>query len=304
MKITVIGAGNVGSLTALRLAQEDVAEIVLVDVVRGIAQGKAFDMQDAASLVKTPYVIGGTQDIAEVSGSEIVIMTAGLARKPGMTREELLHKNAQIMREVCRAIKEHAPEAVVVVVTNPLDIMTNYCLRETGFPWHRVIGMGVSLDAARFANIIARELRIPATDVDACVIGSHGEGMMPLARCTTVNNISLDELLPEDTVQSLITRTVNRGAEIVSLLGSGSAYFAPSAAAAALARAIARDEKRVIGVCGLLKGEYGVRDVCIGVPARIGRRGIEEIIELPLSEEERAQFAACADKIRAAAASL
>lgn len=288
----------------MRLAQDNAGELVLVDIQPGIAQGKALDMADAAPLVRCPYRIEGTQDIAAAVGSDIVVMTAGLARKPGMTREELIQKNAVIMKEVCEALKRYAPKAIVVVVTNPLDIMTNYCLRATGFDPRRVIGMGLSLDAARFANLVAQELKVPSTDVDACVIGSHGEGMMPLGRFTMVNGVSLDELLPDDKMRELVARTVGRGAEIVSLLGSGSAYFAPSAAAAALTKAIIKDEKRIIGACAYLRGEYGVSGVCVGVPCRIGKSGIEEIIALELHDDEKKAFLESAERIRSAASKL
>jgi malate dehydrogenase len=286
MKISVIGAGNVGSLSAMRLAQENLGEIVLIDVVKGMAQGKSFDLEDARHLCKINYQIKGSEDINQISGSDIIVITAGLARKPGMTREELLLKNAQILDGVSLKIKERASGAIVVVVTNPLDLMTYFALKKTGLPRERIIGMGLSLDAARFANLISKELNIPVTEIDPCVIGSHGEGMLPLPRFTMIKGVSLDELSNENKARELAEKTVKRGAEIVSLLGSGSAFFAPSAAISSLVKAIAKDEKRTIGVSTYLKGEYGIKDICLGVPCRLGRKGIEGIVELELNKEE------------------
>ncbi len=298
MKISVFGAGNVGSLTAMRLAQDGAGEIVLVDVAGGIACGKAFDLEDAAALLNIPYSVRGTDDPGLIKGSDIVVITAGLARKPGMTREELLQKNSAILKEICLHIKKLAPDALVIVVTNPLDIMTNYALKITNFKPQRLFGMGISLDAARFANLIARELKVSVTDIEPWVIGSHGEGMLPLPRFTTVKGVNLDESVDAARLDDLAKRTVNRGAEIVSHLGSGSAFFAPSAAVAGLVRSIVKDEKRTIGVCAHLNGEYGIKDVCIGVPCTIGRGGIEEIIQFDLNENELKTLRASADSIK------
>jgi len=287
MKISVIGAGNVGSTTAMRLAEAGLGDIVLIDVVRGMAEGKSLDLEDARAVLKYSYRIEGSDDIAKIKDSDIVVITAGLARKPGMTREELLAKNTAILKEVCLNIKKLAGSAIVIVVTNPLDLMTYYALKVLGFKHNKVIGMGISLDSARFANLISKQLNIPVMDIDACVIGSHGEGMLPLTRFSSIKGVKLDEFLDEAMADSLAKRTVGRGAEIVSLLGSGSAYFAPSAAIAALVKVIAKDEKKTLGVCACLNGEYGLKDVCIGVPCRIGRNGIENIIELDLNPQEK-----------------
>jgi len=287
----------VGSLTALRLAQEGVGEVLLIDIVKGLALGKALDLEDARPIVLRNYGIQGTEDIAQLAGSDIIILTAGLARKPGMTREELLKKNAEILKVVCAPLKKLAPKAKVIVVTNPLDLMTYFVLRATGFRPNQVMGMGVSLDAARFANLISQELNVSVLDIDACVIGSHGEGMMPLARFSQVKGITLDELLDETKIEALVKRTISRGLEIVTLLGSGSAYFAPSAAIASLVKTISKDEKRTIGVSAYLNGEYGVKDVCIGVPCRLGKEGIEKIIELDLNQEEKEKFTASAQAL-------
>lgn len=304
MKISIIGGGNVGSLAAMRLAQEGAGEIVLVDIVKGLACAKAYDMEDARAVLKNSYNITGADDIAVIKNSDIVVITAGLARKPGMTREELQVKNASILKEIAENIKKFCPNAIVVVVTNPLDIMTYFVLRTTGFSPCKVMGMGISLDSSRFANLISKELSIPPSDIDAMVIGSHGEGMLPLSRFSKIRGVSLDEFMDGGKVSHLINKTVNRGAEIVSLLGSGSAYFAPSAAVSSLVKAIAKDEKRIIGVCAYLNGEYGIKDSCIGVPARLGRNGIEQIIELALSKEELMALNTCADSVRKRAEQL
>lgn len=287
MKISIIGAGNVGSLAAMRIAQEGAAEIVLVDIAKGLAQGKAFDMEDARSLLKYNYNIVGTDDIQKINDSDIIVITAGLARKPGMSREELLNKNAAILKDISLNIKKLSPKAIVLVVTNPLDLMTYFVLKVTGFRPQKVFGMGITLDAARFANLISKELSVSCTDIDSCVIGSHGEGMLPLPRFTSIKGVSLDELLDTKKIELLLNKTVSRGAEIVSLLGSGSAFFAPSAAIASIVKAIAKDEKRNLGVSCLLSGEYGIKDVCLGVPVRLGKDGIEKIIELDLDNAEK-----------------
>jgi len=287
MKISIIGAGNVGSLTAMRLVQEKLGEILLVDIVKGLAKGKSLDLADASPILKYPYQIEGTDEIQKIKDSDIIVVTAGLARKPGMTREELCDKNAAILKEICLNIKKLAPGSIVIMVTNPLDLMTRFALETTGFKPTKVLGMGITLDAARFANIISCELNIPYTDIVPTVIGSHGEGMLPLPRLTNIKGISLEEFVSEEKVKELVKKTVARGAEIVSLLGSGSAYFAPSAAAAEIVRAIAKDEKRILGVCAHLDGEYGIKDTCIGVPCRLGKSGLERIIELGLNSQEK-----------------
>jgi malate dehydrogenase len=256
------------------------------------------DLEDARPILKYNYNLQGTDDIIRIKGSDIIVITAGLARKPGMTREELLAKNAQILKDICLNIKKLAPRSIVIVVTNPLDLMTYFAFKILGFGPHKVFGMGISLDAARFANLISKELNIPNTDIEPCVIGSHGEGMLPLPRLSKIRGISLEEFLDAKKLSALVDKTINRGAEIVSMLGSGSAYFAPSAAAAALTKAVAKDEKRIIGACAYLDGQYGLRDVCIGVPCRIGRNGIEQIIELDLAQEEKEKFINSAESIR------
>lgn len=298
MKISIIGAGNVGSLSALRICQEGLGEVTLVDVVRGFAQGKAFDLDDSRSIVKLNYQITGSDDISAITGSDIVVITAGLPRKPGMTREDLLAKNAQIVKDTARAVRKLAPEAILIVVTNPLDLMTKLALEVSGFKKERVFGMGLTLDTSRFANLIAKELKVNINDVEALVIGSHGEGMLPIPRLCSIKGVALEEFLSKEKTDELIAKTVGRGAEVVSLLGSGSAYFAPSAAIAELVRVVAKDEKRTLGVSAYLSGEYGIRDVFLGVPCRLGRGGIEKIVELELSEEEKEALVGCAARLR------
>jgi malate dehydrogenase len=304
MKITVIGAGNVGSLTAMRIAADGLGDVLLIDIVKGLALGKALDLEDARPLLKSNYSIEGSDDIAQIKGSDIVVVTAGLARKPGMTREELLAKNAQILKEVCLKIKELAHDAIVIIVTNPLDIMTLYALKITGLKPNRLFGMGISLDTARFINLISQELHLPATDIEALVIGAHGEGMLPLPSFTKVKGVSLDEFIGDDKINALISRTINRGAQIVANLGAGSAFFAPSAAIASIVRAIVKDEKRTIGLCSYLNGQYGIKDTCIGVPCRLGKNGIEQVIELDLSQNELAQLTKSATAVAQSAAQL
>lgn len=290
MKISIIGAGNVGGLTAMRLAEGGFGDIVLMDTAKGLAEGKALDLGDAGSILKNNYNIQGTDDIKKTEGSDIIVITAGLARKPQMTREDLATKNAQILKDICLNIKNLSPHAMVIVVTNPLDLMAYLVLKITGFKPQRVFGMGASLDTARFTNIISGELDIANTDIDAAVIGVHGEGMLPLPRFTNIKGVRLDEIVNDAKIEALVKKTVERGQEIVSLLGAGSAYFAPSQAIAAIIKTIVKDEKRTIAVSVYLDGEYDVKDVCIGVPCRIGREGIERIIELDLNEEERYSF--------------
>jgi malate dehydrogenase len=298
MKISIIGAGNVGGFTAMRLAQTGLGDIALIDIAKGLARGKVLDMEDAQGLLKSNYAIQGTEDLSQIKGSDIIVVTAGLSRKPGMTREDLLNKNALILKDIGLGIKKLAPQSIVIVVTNPLDLMTLFMLKETGFKPNKVFGMGITLDAARFANLISQELNASVGDIIACVIGSHGEGMIPVSRLTTVKGIGLDELMDDKKIGSLVERTISRGKEIVELLGSGSAYFAPSAAIAEIVKVIAKDEKRTLGVSAYLNGEYGIKEICIGVPCRLGKNGIEQIIQLDLSDQEKGAFQKSAAAIK------
>lgn len=282
----------------MRLAQKGLGDIHLIDIAPGLAQGKAFDLDDARAILKLNYHVIGSSEIKDVEDSDIIVITAGLARKPGMTREDLVNKNAAVLGGIAQNIKQLASKAVVIVVTNPLDLMTCFILKKTGFKPDKVIGMGVTLDASRFANLIAKELKVSPVDVDACVIGVHGEGMLPMARFTSIKGIALDEFLKPKQVIELTKKTVARGAEIVSLLGSGSAYFAPSAAIASLVKIIAKDEKRTVAVSAYLEGEYGIKDVCLGVPCRLGKNGIEEIVELTLNKQEKEQLLKVASNLK------
>ena len=304
MKISIIGAGNVGALSAMRIAQYGLGEVILVDIAAGLAHGKALDLEDARAILKNDYNIRGSNDIASIKDSDIVVITAGLARKPGMTREELLNKNSQIVKELSLNIKNLAPLAVVIVVSNPLDLMTYLVFKVTAFNKNKVFGMGISLDSSWFANLISQELKLPVTEIDAVVIGTHGEGMLPLPGESRVKGISLDELLDDSKIEALVKNTVNRGAEIVASLGSGSAFFAPSAAVADMVRAIAKDEKKIMGACAYLEGEYGIKGICLGVPCRLGKNGIEKIIELSLTGQEKERLLNCADSIRGLAKQL
>ena len=273
MKISIIGAGNVGSLAAMRLAQYNIGDVFIIDIAKGLALGKSLDLEDARSIINSNYNISGSEDIKNIEGSDVIVITAGLARKPGMTREELLSKNSQILKDVSLNIKKLAPGAIVIVVTNPLDLMTYFVLKITGFSRSKVFGMGISLDTARFANIVAKELGVSVNDVEAMVIGAHGEAMLPLPRYSKVKGVSLNEVLSKEKIELLINRTIGRGAEIVAALGTGSAFFAPSAAIAQIVKTIIKDEKKNVGVCAYLSGEYGIKDICIGVPLLFGKRG-------------------------------
>jgi malate dehydrogenase len=304
VKISIIGAGNVGALTAMRLVQDGLGEVILVDIVKGLAQGKSLDLEDASAVLKYNYRLQGAEDFKAIKDSDIVIITAGLPRKPGMSREELLDKNARIIKDVSSQIKKLASSAMVIVVTNPLDLMTYLALKVTGFKPHKVLGMGATLDAARFTHLISKELNIPHTEIEATVIGSHGEGMLPLPRFTQIKGVGLDKFLGKEEIQALMKKTVERGAEIVSLLGSGSAYFAPSAAISELVKAIAKDEKRILGVSAYLNGEYGIKGLCIGAPCRLGRAGIENIIELDLNAQEKQALLESANNLKALLSSL
>ncbi|MFA6169863.1 MAG: malate dehydrogenase [Candidatus Margulisiibacteriota bacterium] len=285
-KITIIGAGNVGAQCAYKLAQRDFADLVLLDIVEGIPQGKALDMTQSGSIERFTTKITGTNNYADIKGSQVVVMTAGLARKPGMSRDDLIHKNAEIVAGVVKQVAQHAPQAVLLMVTNPLDVMTYHALKVSGLPASRVLGMAPLLDAARMQSFIAELANAPVTEVYAEVMGSHGDLMVPVPRLSTVKGKPITELFSPEQVASLVKRTTDGGAEIVALLKTGSAYYAPGTAAARMAEAIVRDTKEIINSCCLLSGEYGISDVCLGVPARLGKNGIEEIVTLKLTDEE------------------
>jgi malate dehydrogenase len=303
-KITVVGAGQVGATTALRLGEARLGDVLLLDIVEGMPQGKALDLVEAAPVVGNDTAFAGANDLAAMAGSDVVVMTAGLPRKPGMSRDDLLRKNADIVGGVAEVVKSAAPDAVVIVVSNPLDVVTTLMHRVTGFAKQRVVGMAGVLDAARFSAFIAMELACSVKDVRAMVLGGHGDSMVPLPRYTTVAGVPVTELLSDERIAALVERTRKGGAEIVGLLQSGSAFYAPSAAAAAMVAAILRDEKRILPSCVLLEGEYGLRDVFVGVPAKLGGRGVEAVLELDLTPEERSALHASAEAVRATAAKL
>lgn len=296
-KISVIGAGAVGSTLAQRLFESGLADVVLVDILKNVACGKALDLLDASSIMGTEKAIIGTDDYKEIRGSDIVVITAGLPRKPGMTREDLISKNAAIVKDVAAKVRTHAPGAIVIVVTNPLDTMTYLTCKVTGFDKTKVLGMAGVLDGSRFIALIADELKVHRSLVKACVMGSHGDTMVPVISQTFVSGKPLSSILPKDKIDNLVKRTCDRGAEIVSLLGTGSAYYSPSAAALRMIRAIMDDRGEVITASAYLEGEYGLKDICMGVPCRLDSRGIVEVVELDLSEQEKAAFAASAKAV-------
>ena len=287
-KVAVIGAGNVGASAALFLAERGMADVTLIDIVEGMPQGKALDMQQAAPLWHKGGRIEGANDLAAVKGSDVIVMTAGFARKPGMSRTDLLKANADIVRPAAEAVKQHAPNATVVVVTNPLDVMAHLFWKVSGFPKHRVLGMAGILDSARMRAFIAMELGVSGADVDAMVLGGHGDSMVPLPRFTTVGGIAITELLPADRIAAIAERTRGGGAEIVKLLKTGSAYYAPAMSAVEMVEAILTDQKRLVPCSVLLEGEYGMKDIFIGVPIVLGAKGVEKIISLKLSSDELA----------------
>jgi len=286
-KVAVIGAGHVGATAVYYTAEKDLADVVMVDVVPGMPQGKALDFLHTAPVRGYNVDIVGSNDYAAIRDADVVVMTAGIPRKPGMDRMDLLKTNVDIARTAARAIARYAPDAVVVSVSNPLDIIAMVVLRETGFAHRNVIGMAGILDSTRFRYFIADALGVWPGDVDAMVLGGHGDSMVPLTGCTSVGGVPINELLDRDTIERLIDRTRKGGAEIVSHLKTGSAYYAPGAATAKMVEAIVRDQKLVIPASAYLRGEYGYRDIFLGVPVLLGGHGVERIIEVKLSDVER-----------------
>lgn len=288
MKITVVGGGHVGATTAQRLAEIELAkEIVLLDILEGMAKGKALDLWESAPVQGYDSRLTGGSDYGLSEGSDMVIVTAGLARKPGMSRDDLLKKNAEIVGAIAKEIRDRSPDAIVLMVTNPLDVMSYVSLKTTGFDRKCVIGMAGVLDTARFRSFIALELDVSVRDVMAMVLGGHGDSMVPLPRYSTVAGIPLPHLLSDEQIEVLVERTRKGGGEIVELLGSGSAYYAPSAAVVEMAISIVRDQNRILPCAAWLQGEYGLRDVYVGVPVKLGTGGIKEIVEIELTGEEK-----------------
>ena len=298
-KIAVVGAGMVGSSAALKMAQKELGDIVLVDVVEFVAEGKALDMAESSPLDGFDVaLVGKTNDYSVIKDSDVVVITAGVPRKPGMTRMDLLMTNAGIVETISNHIRELAPNSIVIVVTNPLDVMTYVAWKVTGFPRERVMGQAGVLDSIRMRYFVAQELGVSVKDVQAMVLGSHGDQMVPLPRYTTVSGVPITELLPPETIERINDRTRKAGTEIVNLLKTGSAYYAPGAAVAEMVETIVRDKKRLMPCSVLLKGEYGLNDVFIGVPVILGKNGVERIVELKLTEEELKALHQSAEEVR------
>ncbi|MBI4530783.1 MAG: malate dehydrogenase [Candidatus Latescibacteria bacterium] len=299
MKITVVGSGNVGATTAQRIVDRELAdEVVLVDVIEGVPQGKGLDMAESTPVEGTDTTIIGTNGYDETANSDVVIITAGIARKPGMSRDDLQATNASIVKLVCEQVRKVSPGAIVIVVTNPLDVMTYVALWVTGFEPHRVMGMAGILDTARFRYFIADALDVSVEDVIAFVLGGHGDSMVPLPRYSGVAGIPLTSLMSKEEIDRLIKRTRDGGAEIVNYLKTGSAYYAPSSAITQMVESIVRNKKRILPCAAWLTGQYGIRDLYVGVPVKLGRRGVEQVIEIELTPEERAALHQSADEVR------
>lgn len=297
-KVTVIGAGNVGATLAALVAQSGLADVVLFDIVEGVPQGKALDMAQAASLWGASCAITGTNDFASTAKSDIIVVTAGFPRKPDMTRDDLLLANAKVVSDVVAKTAPLSPNAIYIVVTNPMDVMAQLCLRVSGFKKERVIGMGGVLDSARFRTFVAWEAGVSPRDVEALVLGGHGDQMVPMPRFTTVKGVSMNELFSSERIAALSQRTRQGGAEIVALLKSGSAFYAPAEATFHMIKSIVLDEKRLLPCSAYLTGEYGFKEVYTGVPVVLGKGGVEKIIELKLNEQEKADLAKSIDSVK------
>jgi malate dehydrogenase len=287
-KVTVVGAGNVGATAAQRLAEKGLCDVVLVDIVEGVPQGKSLDLMEAAPVEKHDCNVTGSNSYEATAGSDIVIITAGIPRKPGMSRDDLIGTNAGIVKSVTEQIAKYSPEATLIIVSNPLDAMCHVAYEASGFPKNRVIGMAGVLDSARFRAFIAMELNVSVENIHAFVLGGHGDTMVPLPRYSTVAGIPITELMPQERIDALVDRTANGGAEIVALLKTGSAFYAPASSAVEMAESILKDRKKILPCAALLSGEYGYHDLFIGVPVKLGAGGVEEIIEIKLTDAEKA----------------
>jgi malate dehydrogenase len=296
-KVTVVGAGNVGATTAQRIAEKGYADVALVDIIEGVPQGKSLDLMEAGPVEGYDARLVGSNSYDVTDNSDIVVITAGLPRKPGMSRDDLLMKNYEIVKSVTEQVAHRSPKSILVVVSNPLDAMCQVALRVSGFPRERVMGMAGILDSARFRTFIAMELGVSVDNVHALVMGGHGDTMVPLPRFSTVAGVPITELMNGDTIGRLVQRTRDGGAEIVSLLKTGSAYYAPSAAAVEMVDSILLDRKKILPCAAYLQGEYGIKDLFVGVPVKLGSRGIEKIFELKLTNEERAMLQKSADSV-------
>ncbi len=297
-KVTVVGAGNIGGTTALHLALRNYSDVVLVDIIEGLPQGKALDILESGPILRFDSSVIGTNGYEETEGSDIAIITSGKPRQPGMSREDLLNENQEIVQSVTEQLVEHSPECVIIVVANPLDAMCHVAMETSGFPRERVVGMAGILDTARYRTFIAQEVGASVRDVFALVLGGHGDTMVPLPSMATVSGVPITEMLSRDRVDEIVQRTRQGGGEIVELLGTGSAFYAPAAAIVEMVDAILLDQKRILPCAAYLQGEYGINDLFVGVPVKLGAGGIEEVIELDLTDEEREDLEYSADDVR------
>jgi malate dehydrogenase len=297
-KVSIVGSGNVGATAAHWIASKELADVVLIDIVEGVPQGKALDLLEAMPIEKRDSHVIGTNDYADTANSDIVVITAGIPRKPGMSRDDLLNTNYKIMQDVVGKVVQHSPNSIIIVVSNPLDAMAQAAYKISKFSKNRVIGMAGVLDSARFRAFIAEELKVSVENVTAFVLGGHGDTMVPLPRYSTVAGIPITELIAKDKLDALVQRTANGGAEIVKYLKTGSAYYAPSAATAEMVEAILKDKKKILPCAAYLEGEYGIKGYFVGVPCKLGSRGLEQIIEIKLTPEEQAALNKSAESVK------
>lgn len=297
-KVTVIGSGNVGATAARSIADKELADVVVLDILEGVPQGKGLDILEACPVEGSDARVLGTNDYADTAGSDVVVITAGLARKPGMSRDDLLRKNYEITRGVTEQVMEHSPDCIIIPVTNPLDAMAQVVYRVSGLPRERVIGMAGVLDSSRMRSFIAEALDVSVENTHAFVLGGHGDTMVPLPRYSTVAGIPITELLDAAAVEAIVQRTAQGGAEIVKLLGTGSAYYAPGSSVVEMVEAILKDKKKILPCSVFLQGEYGIRDLFVGVPVKLGARGVEQVVEITLAPDEAAALRKSADAVR------
>ncbi len=297
-KVTVIGSGNVGATAARSITDKELADVVILDILEGVPQGKGLDMLEACPVEGSDARVLGTNDYADTAGSDIVVITAGLARKPGMSRDDLLAKNHTIITGVTEQVMKHSPDCIIMPVTNPLDAMAQVVYRVSGLPRERVIGMAGVLDSARMRAFIAQELNVSVENTHAFVLGGHGDTMVPLPRYSTVAGIPITELLPAERIDAIVNRTAHGGAEIVKLLGTGSAYYAPASAVVEMVESVLKDKKKILPCSVFLQGEYGIQDLFVGVPCKLGANGVEEIVQITLTDDEAAALQKSADAVR------
>jgi malate dehydrogenase len=297
-KISVIGAGHVGEVTAQRIAYRELGDVVLLDIIEGMPQGKGLDLLESTPVVGCDSSISGANDYADTAYSDIVVITSGFPRKPGMSRDDLLNTNFKVIKEVTEKVAAKSPDAIIIVVTNPLDAMVQTAFKVSGFPKNRVMGMAGILDSTRFRTFIAQELNVSVENVHALVLGGHGDTMVPLPRFSTVAGVPITEFIPKERIDQIVQRTRKGGGEIVALLKTGSAYYAPAAAIAEMVEAIVKDKKKILPCAAYLEGEYGIEGIFVGVPVKLGAGGVEQIIELKLNDEESAALAKSAEAVR------